>query len=99
MAHSEVLPECKVQLSLLKTHLEESPEHRDKITVHDEQLKTIFNKFDDFKEFRREFRIWALGIIISVVIGLIWFGGKLNALDRLERLHPIEKERLVVNSR
>lgn len=44
-------------------------------------------------DFRKEVRRWAICIIstvlVSSIILIFWFGGRMTVLDRLEKMHPV----------
>jgi hypothetical protein len=44
-------------------------------------------------DFRTEVRGWGIGIICSVLVSsvilIFWFGGRMGILERLEKMHPV----------
>jgi len=95
--HTEKFKNIENNIDVLFKKDEANVKHREESVKVRAMVETHEKQFENLSKFRREFRVWAAGLIISIFGSLIFFGGKLNVLERLEKLHPIQPEKAFAN--
>jgi len=83
LAHEERFKTIFNRLDKADEHVKESGPIRTMVTEHEV-------KINGFLEFKKELRVWGLGIIITLVLGIFWLGGRFTVLEKLEDLHKTE---------
>jgi hypothetical protein len=84
LAHEErfktIFSRIKAVEDVTIEHVRESVPYRKAVERHTVQL-------EEWIDFRRELRLWALGIICSVLVMTFWLGGRFAVLDKLEKFY------------
>lgn len=90
LAHEERFKNIDSRLNNHDKHVEESVDVRRKVDEHEIKLQGI-------EDIRKDLGRYALGIIVTLILGILWLGGRFATLERLEKLHPITTEQNAIS--